>query len=243
MKRFIKHHIVLLLIFLCSFLLTICTQAQPNIDNGDVQLVLDSLNITTVPRNLRKTSDISYLSSNKSLNLTGLASLNISGSQQFSEQNLPLMLDYLDTSLPITIVDLRQESHGFINGYPVSWANLKNDANKDLNKKEVILKESNQLENIELNSTIAFQKPTTKSLNVTKVENEDALVTSKNVSYMRIPVTDGKIPSDYMVDYTVDFFKNINENSWLHFHCKAGEGRTTTFMIMYDMFKKRKKCL
>ncbi|WP_315109420.1 GxGYxYP domain-containing protein [Clostridium intestinale] len=240
MKRFIKHHIVLLLIFLCSFLLTICTQAQPNIDNNDVQLVLDSLNITTVPRNLRKTSDISYLSSNKSLNLTGLASLNISGSQQFSEQNLPLMLDYLDTSLPITIVDLRQESHGFINGYPVSWANLKNDANKDLNKEEVILKESNQLENIELNSTIAFQKPTTKSLNVNKVENEDALVSSKNLSYMRIPVTDGKIPSNHMVDYAVDFFKNINENSWLHFHCKAGEGRTTTFMIMYDMFKNAK---
>ena len=27
------------------------------------------------------------------------------------------------------------------------------------------------------------------------------------------------------------------KDSWLHFHCKEGIGRTTTFMIMYDIMK------
>lgn len=241
MKRFIKYYIPLLLIFLYSSSLNVYAQAGTISDVNDVQLVLDSLNTTTIPRNLRKTSDISYLSNNKELNLNGLDSLNISGSQQFSEQNLPLMLDYLSTSLPITVVDLRQESHGFINGFPISWANLKNNANENLTKEQVILKEGSQLDDIELNSPVTFHNNITQTMVVTKVENEDSLVGTKNLSYVRIPVTDGKLPSDEMVDYTVKFFKNHTDKSWIHFHCKAGEGRTTTFMIMYDMFKNAKK--
>lgn len=40
-----------------------------------------------------------------------------------------------------------------------------------------------------------------------------------------------------MVVYFITFVNNQPENSWLHFHCKAGIGRTTTFMIMYDIMK------
>lgn len=40
-----------------------------------------------------------------------------------------------------------------------------------------------------------------------------------------------------MVDYFINFVKNQPENTWLHFHCKARAGRTTTFMIMYDIIK------
>ena len=40
-----------------------------------------------------------------------------------------------------------------------------------------------------------------------------------------------------MVNYFMDIVKNNPENTWFHFHCKAGVGRTTTFMIMYDIIK------
>jgi len=43
-----------------------------------------------------------------------------------------------------------------------------------------------------------------------------------------------------MVDYFVASIKAQPENSWLHFHCKHGVGRTDTFMIMYDMMKNYK---
>ncbi len=76
-------------------------------------------------KKFRKSSDISNVEKNKNINLSGLNTLNISGSKQFSEQNLPLIISNIKTSLPITVVDLRQESHGFINGLPVSWANKK----------------------------------------------------------------------------------------------------------------------
>ncbi|MEQ8224825.1 MAG: hypothetical protein ABRQ37_21075, partial [Candidatus Eremiobacterota bacterium] len=39
------------------------------------------------------------------------------------------------------------------------------------------------------------------------------------------------------VDNFITFYKNLSPDTWLYFHCKAGRGRTTTFMTMYDMMR------
>lgn len=59
--------------------------------------------------------------------------------------------------------------------------------------------------------------------------------------YNRITVRGGGIPDDDMVDYFMKSIKEQPQDSWLHFHCKAVVGRTTTFMIMYDMIKTYKE--
>jgi protein-tyrosine phosphatase len=215
--------------------------AQTPAENN-VHLIFDSLGyINVVPREFRKTTDLTAIKDNKNLNLNGLDKLNISGSQQFSEHNLPLLIEAIGTSLPITVVDLRQESHGFINGLPVSWADLKNNANVGLTREQVLEDEANKLKSIKLNEPITLYNKPKDVIVPTKVQDENELVRSKNLSYNRITVRDGGIPSDDMVDYFMEFIKNQKENSWLHFHCKEGEGRTTTFMIMYDMLKNYKE--
>ena len=88
----------------------------------------------------------------------------MSGSKQFSENGLTLMKESIDTNLPITIVDLRQESHGFVNGLPISWANSKNDANKGLTKAEVLADESNKLKSIKLNEPLAIYNHPKKTI-------------------------------------------------------------------------------
>ena len=60
------------------------------------------------------------------------------------------------------------------------------------------------------------------------------------MQYIRIPVTDGNLPTDDMVKYFIDFVSKLPNDTWLHFHCKEGIGRTTTFMIMYDIMKNYK---
>lgn len=205
---------------------------------NNVNIVLDSSRTSnTLPKNFRKTTDLTAIKNDKSLNINGLNKLNISGSQQFSVNNLPTLIKSIGTSLPITVVDLRQEAHGFINEFAVSWADEKNNANAGLTKNQVLLDEAAKLKNIKLNSPITFYNHPKKVILPTKIQDENEFVKSNYLSYSRIPVRDGGIPADDMVDYFIDFVKNKPKNSWIHFHCKYGIGRTVTFMIMYDMIK------
>jgi protein-tyrosine phosphatase len=216
----------------------ITAEATPD---NNVHLALDSLDYNDIiPKEFRKTTNLEGIKDNKNLKLIGLDKLNISGSQQFSEYNLPFLIKTIGTSMTITVVDLRQESHGFINGIPVSWVDLKNNANSGLTREQVLLDEAAKLKDIKLNEPITFYNYPEKSIIPVKVQSEEELVKSKTLAYNRITVRDGGIPTDDMVDYLIELIKGESKNSWLHFHCKAGVGRTTTFMIMYDMIKNYK---
>ena len=62
----------------------------------------------------------------------GLNSLNISGSAQFSEPQFHQLANTLRTLAKgkrIYVIDLRQESHVFLNGNPISWYEEHNWAN------------------------------------------------------------------------------------------------------------------
>ncbi|MBE6043614.1 MAG: hypothetical protein E7216_05195 [Clostridium thermopalmarium] len=224
-----------------SLLPNAAIEAQAVDTQKDVHLVVDLVHdVNALPKNFRKTTNLAVIENNKDINLTGLDKLNISGSSQFSVNNLPMLIDAIGTSLPITVIDLRQESHGFINEYAVSWADEKNNANAGLTREQVLKKEAQQLNSIKLNKPITFYNHPKLTIMPTKVQDEDKLVKSKDLSYKRVTVRDGGIPTDDMVDYFVDIIKNQPKDSWLHFHCKEGIGRTSTFMIMYDMMKNYK---
>ncbi|MGM9972468.1 MAG: hypothetical protein ACI33K_00290, partial [Clostridiaceae bacterium] len=204
-------------------------------DDG-VHLVLDSTRYKEMPRNFRKSNDKINTTLYKNINTKGLKNLNISGSAQFSGFSLPKVIKAIDHPNIIS-VDLRQESHGFINGLPVSWMGIKNNANEGLSREEVIKVTQERLNSIVIGVPIAFfNHPDIKV--VPKVVMDEKQLTSNNdVGYEFIPVTDGKIPTEEMMDFFISFVKNQPKNSWLHFHCKEGIGRTTTFMILYDMMK------
>jgi len=209
-------------------------------DNG-VHLILDAFKYNNIlPNHFRTTTDLAVVKDNKDLDLKGLDKLNISGSQQFSGDNIQLLIKAIDTSLPITVIDLRQECHGFINEFAVSFADARNNANVGLTRDQVIAKENKDLKSIKLNEPITFYNNSKETMVVKTVKNEEELTKSKNLGYQRITVRDGGIPTDDMVDYFMGFIKNKPKDSWLHFHCKEGIGRTSTFMIMYDMINNYK---
>ncbi|MBP2032743.1 protein tyrosine phosphatase (PTP) superfamily phosphohydrolase (DUF442 family) [Clostridium algifaecis] len=205
--------------------------------NNNIRLVINSYNTKKLSNHFRKTTDLTNFKGSKVINLHGLANLNISGSSQFSENSLVLIKQSLGDAMPIIVVDLRQESHGFINGVAVSWSGNRNKANKGLTKEEVLFDENARLQSILLDKPIYIGN---KTLIPRKVEDEEKLVQSCGMSYMRIPVTDKEKPTNDMVDYFIKFVNSLLPNTWLHFHCKGGKGRTATFMVMYDMMKNAK---
>lgn len=229
------------LICLLTFALIILGADSPNYhqlcispNSDEIQLVLDNVHYDKLPNHFRTTSNIDKLK-NSNLNLAGFNSLNISGSEQFSQDNLPILIKDIGTNLPITIIDLREESHGFINGLPVSWENKRDNANAGLSVPQITMRENSLLKSITLNQPLTFSNKPNITITPKTTSTELELVKTNNLSYLRLPVTDYELPTNQTVDYFTQFVKKQPKNTWLHFHCKAGVGRTTTFMIMYDI--------
>ena len=182
MKKYLKSLLIIALTFICSLGFTIYPNALPN----DVNLVLDSSTTNKLNKHFRKSTDQIDLSKNPNLNLTGLDKLNISGSSQFTDGSLSLIKDSIGDK-NIIVIDLREESHGFINGLAVSWENKLNNANAGLSLSEITNDENQKLQSIKLNEPLTFysNKDVKKQIIPTKVENEATLVKDKGLSYIR----------------------------------------------------------
>ena len=181
-----------------------------------------------------------------------IAELSASGSAQFSEAGLKKVRESLPEG-PLVIVDLRQESHGFVNGSAVSWYGDRNWANLGKGLAEVKADEENRLGQLQAGQVILLDKdlkkdPATGELTSSKgtsvlvktVASEEQLANSLHIGYFRLPVTDHRRPLDADVDSFIAFIRTLPPGVWLHFHCEAGHGRTTTFLVMLDMMKNAK---
>lgn len=210
---------------------------------GKPLLIVNMWDEEAVPKNFRICTDTLPEKNDLKPSLTGLKELHASGSAQFSEKSLHTILTKLP-SKQVTIVDLRAESHGFINGNAVSWFVERDWINKGKTLNEILEDEKNRLKqiaNYPLVIVYASKKfPVPLWLKNTNTEPE--FVSTLGLGYLRIPVTDHMKPSDSDVDQFIHFIKGLPKDSlWLHFHCAAGEGRTTTFLVMYDMMRNATK--
>jgi protein tyrosine phosphatase len=201
-------------------------------------LVIDSLDESVLPRNFRLSTSNDHLSVSK----IGLNELKASASGQFTKKSLELAKMSIP-SQEILIIDLRQESHGFINDMAISWYGKdKNWENLNKSLEFILSDEINRLNNTakEKTALIHFKKNKAPPLNVeiNRIYTEKELVESLNLNYKRLPITDHVKPNSSQVDQFVklissEFIKP--EKKWVHFHCAAGRGRSTTFIAIYDM--------
>lgn len=206
---------------------------------GKPLLIINMWNEEELPKHFRMCIDTLRQENTHLPSLTGLKELRASGSAQFSEKSLHAIMEKLPYK-QVTIVDLREESHGFINGIAVSWYVEMDWANKGKTLPEILEDEKTRLLQASkypfaiLYASRKFPLP----IWVKSTDTEEKLVASQDLGYIRIPVTDHIKPSDQNVDLFVNFVKSLPKDSlWLHFHCAAGEGRTTTFLAMYDMMR------
>jgi protein-tyrosine phosphatase len=148
----------------------------------------------------------------------------------------------------VTVFDLRQETHIFVNGLPVSWFATRDWANVGRSQTEIENGEAAWVQSLGSGSEIALRPghPVKKGnadsvppqqVNVKEASIERDLALSASVSYVRVAVTDHTRPLDEAVDRFIVAVRALPENAWAHFHCEAGLGRTTTFMVLYDMLR------
>ncbi len=248
LKKALIFTVLLSIMLLCQGALLVLA-AEPQ--NGEAILKLDRDDILQMPKDFRTSNDPFKTPSKGKMpsslpSREGMDKLNISGSSIFSQLEFAKMLTKLPTDRLI-IMDLRLESHGYLDGKSVSWYGAYNRANVGKSPAEVEAIERNLL-NQTLTGTTKVAKlngdksiGSTIELNVTHALTEGDLAALFGIKYFRIQSPDYQKPTDENVDQFLQFYKALPKDAWLHFHCHAGEGRTTVFMAMVDMLRNGKK--
>ena len=215
---------------------------------------LECENETSMPRNWRTSMsefverdllngyDPDYEPSRK-----GLDQLKVSASSDFSALQLDTLVKEIRKlhSGPITIVDLRNETHGLINGYHVSIYGKQNWANIGLSRETILAEEADlihntvgqQLSTVVLDKANNYQSSDTIKFDVTTAETEAEACAKRGLGYVRLTVLDHCFTDPRSLDDFIAFVQQLPADTWLHFHCKAGKGQTTMYMVFYDFLR------
>lgn len=197
------------------------------------------------PKNFRSTQDLSCLKSGSAVNLVGLPALRVAGCSVFTAAQLSKMLEYIPG--PVTVFDLRQEEHIYINGYPFNLNRGPSRSSALPSHDAIVAYEAERANALALGSTVTFHDKHAKhddenlaglkSMTVVDAETERKLVKDEGAAYVRLTVKDGGLPTDAEVDRFIEAVRRMPRGDWALFHCQAGHGRTTRFMACYDMLR------
>jgi len=203
------------------------------IASGTPKLILDFSDLKL--RNFRMCSNIEKLTN---VNTKGLSDLKCSGSAQLSVEGFAELKKHIKSE-QIADIDLRQESHGFINNkYPISWYGKHNWDNIGKSLLEINTDELIKLNALPGASPVSFvckKSSFSTKFNVQLVHTEGNIAAKNHYIYIRLPVANYCMPDNKTVNEFVKLVAGLPKNVWYHFHCRAGMGRTTTFMSMFDM--------
>lgn len=159
----------------------------------------------------------------------------------------------------IHLIDLREESHGYFAGEPVSWYADNDFSNVGKSTELILAEEEARLKAYEGHKTRLYtitddagddlgqervvpasyaEIKATSVRTEAEVASQLAEILSIPVKYTRIPVTDHSAPSDDALHALSGVMPFPGwDDPWLHFHCHGGDGRTTTFLAAYDMWR------
>src|SRR5260370_33703893 len=192
-----------------SFSATLVQKAPPvrpaDADSRVLIWVLDRSMAADLPRNFRTTNDPIKANKGQIPSDTGLADLRASGSGEFTADGLKLLLER--TRAPVTVFDLRQETHIFVNGLPISWFATRDWANVGRSQGAIEADESARVESLKpgrrivIRAAAAVKKPgvtpsTSQNVTAEHASTEREFVKPNHAAYVRVAVTDQCRPLD-----------------------------------------------
>lgn len=216
--------------------------------------VQDNWRMSIDPFNAEKIAKLKELGYKTDVSRAGMDTLRTMGGADFTAKQFDWILETAKakagvTPDKLTVMDLRGETHGLINGDVCMYWIPNNFVNEGIPTEQVVKIEENLLNDLKKLNDIkmyrtknwgaAFEEPMLEYVKPV-IMSEEELVKSKGAKYVRFADTNHFRPDDHEVDLFVDFMKGLPEDEWLYMHCYAGEGRTTNFMVMTDIFKNYK---
>ncbi|WCM94691.1 hypothetical protein M5C99_08290 [Acidovorax sp. NCPPB 2350] len=186
----------------------------------------------------------------ESCNPAGWHELHVSGSASIASLDQVAKLDP-SPQRPVTVLDVREESHVIVGGYPGTWRAPNNWGNVGKPSSEVLADERARIQQLRSQETIQLshrkdakegvENPRSVTLVKPEIMSEEELVKKAGADYVRLTVTDHLGPRSEHVDAFVKMERAMAAHERLHVHCGVGQGRTGIFIAMHDMLRNASK--
>lgn len=180
----------------------------------------------------------------------GMDKMYLSGSSRLSDKEMQVVLPWLKEhagDMPIYILDLRQETHGYVNGNHVSWYGYINWSNIGRRREDIMHEEDSLFHSLRGKTIVAGKISSSNNyimsnaqyikVSVDSAWTEKEMVEHYGLRYLRLTALDHVFPCDYVIDQFLDIYRSLPERAWVHMHCQAGRGRTTLWMSFFDMLR------
>jgi len=180
----------------------------------------------------------------------GMDKMYLSGSSRLSDKEMQVVLPWLKEhagDMPIYILDLRQETHGYVNGNHVSWYGYINWSNIGRRREDIMHEEDSLFHSLRGKTIVAGKISSSNNyimsdaqyikVSVDSAWTEKEMVEHYGLRYLRLAALDHVFPCDYVIDQFLDIYRSLPERAWVHMHCQAGRGRTTLWMSFFDMLR------
>lgn len=155
------------------------------------------------------------LSSQEKVNLQGLHTTHASGGPSPDFRVLKKQLSAVKE--PIIVVDTIEDTHGYIGDISTIFLGYQRSSGKDIRYPL---------------RRLIFTGTPKKHLDLMVPEAEVAKKYGFGYKYIKIHTR-----KDKDVDGFVAFIDTLPENTWLHFHCRGGNGRTSVMLVMLDIMR------
>jgi hypothetical protein len=151
------------------------------------------------------------------INQTGLDTLRISGSKRIAFPHLKWLIK--DVKGPFYIVDLTGDRIKYYKGL-TAYLFKPEQQNPDL-----------------ISLLRRYLIAGSRVIDPADIKTEAEMAQRFGLYYQGFSIRRQGIPRKDVVDKLVEFFMQLPKDAWLHLHCDAGKGRTTTVMAMIDILK------
>lgn len=156
------------------------------------------------------------------VDLTGLREIQASGGDI---PRFPLLSWRLgDIKAKKIIVDAELQGTTYIRGLPTTLLSYENLKDTDW---------KHYLHRLIFTGTLSFRPDLTFK--------EEQVANQYGFDYKHVVIGSRFSASDQNIDEIVHFLDTLPENTWVHFHCSHGAGRTSILLVMYDIMKNAPK--
>lgn len=193
--------------------------------------------VTSPDRSLTnfRTAQSPLKASRFSLDLKGLKDMKMSGSGRLSQEKIKRY--FKDIPKPVAIIDVRAEKDYFVKGIPASWLGIRVLENgfEDRLKTTSFLKLP--LHHIKWSLRRIINLGFGYDITPATLLSEEQFLKDNGFLYFCFEGKRHCAHTPEAVQKFLDYLETQPEDIWIHFHCANGRGRTTTFMILYDIYK------